>query len=193
MGTEEPSDMPEGPEATDPDPEPLEEASEGALQLAEAFLLTVASGDARKMWELFSETAQAYIIGLGHERGMDFDLTSRLKAGTASEEEWDTFLGDLIFGIQHDLSGLDFSRLAFESKAEPEAPMQVRVNYLVRLGPEMEGMQTAIPAGSILLSFQYDEWKVERLIPRPGGTTAAPASPGPSLGDAGGGNSGSPG
>lgn len=177
MGTEEPpSEMPDLPGDTNSDLEPLEEASEGALQVAEQFLLTVASGDARKMWELFSETAQAYIIGLGHERGMDFDLTSRLRAGTASEEEWDNFLGDLIFGIQHDLSGLDFTRLVFESKAEPEAPMQVRVNYLVRLGPEMEGMQTAIPAGSILLSYQYDQWKVERLVPRPGGKAAAPQS-----------------
>lgn len=179
MGTEEPPpEMPEQPEETDSDLEPMEEASEGALQLAEQFLLTVAAGDARKMWDLFSETAQAYIIGLGHERGMEFDLASRLRAGTASEEEWNTFLGDLIYGIQHDLSGLDLSRLVFESKAEPEAPMQVRVNYLVRLGPEMEGMQTAIPAGSLLLSFQYDQWKVERLIPRPGGS-AGTGSPGP--------------
>lgn len=186
MGTEqppgeEPDTPPEGP---DPEIEPLEEASEGALQLAEQFLLTVASGDARKMWDLFSESAQAYIIGLGHERGMEFDLASRLRGGTASDEEWDSFLGDLIFGIQHDLSGLDFSRLVFESKAEPEAPMQVRVNYLVRLGPEVEGIQTAIPAGSILLSFQFDQWKVERLVPRPGGAKAEPAKPdsGPSNG-----------
>lgn len=178
MGTEEPpAEMPDMPENLG-DLEPLEEASEGALQAAERFLLTVAAGDARRMWDQFSETAQAYIIGLGHERGMDFDLTSRLRSGTASDEEWDTFLGDLIYGIQHDLSGLDFTRLVFESKAEPEAPMQVRVNYLVRLGPEMEGMQTAIPAGSILLSFQYDQWKVERLIPRPGGTQATSPSSG---------------
>lgn len=170
MGTEEPpAEMPGVPDEMGPGLEPMEEASEGALQTAEQFLLAVAAGDARKMWDLFSETAQAYIIGLGHERGMDFDLTSRLRGGTASDQEWDDFLGDLIYGIQHDLSGLDFSRLVFESKAEPEAPMQVRVNYLVRLGPEVEGMQTAIPAGSLLLSFQYDQWKVERLIPRPGG------------------------
>ncbi|MGI8427336.1 MAG: hypothetical protein ACR2FO_08495 [Actinomycetota bacterium] len=188
MGIEEPfQGLPEG---ADPGVEALEQASEGALQIAEQFLLTVAAGDARAMWALFSETSQAYIIGLGHERGMDFDLTSRLKQGTATDEEVDTFLGDLMYGIQHDLSGVDFSRLAFESKAEPEAPMQVRVNYLVRLGPEMAGMQTAIPAGSILLSFQYDQWKVERLVPRPGpesavggpgsassGGSVAPASP----------------
>jgi hypothetical protein len=179
MGMEEPPpEMPEPPEGTDSDLEPMEEASEGALQTAEQFLLTVAAGDARKMWDLFSETAQAYIIGLGHERGMEFDLASRLRTGSASEEEWNTFLTTLFRSIQHDLSGLDFSRLIFESKAEPEAPMQVRVNYLVRLGPEMEGMQTAIPAGSLLLSFQYDQWKVERVIPRPGGAAGSTGSPG---------------
>jgi len=166
VNIEEPfSGMPEQPAEG---PEAMEQASEGALAVAEEFLLKVAAGDARGMWEMFSETAKGYIISLGLERGMDFDLASRLRQGTATDEDWSGFLGDLMFGIQHDLAGVDFSRLAFESKAEPEAPMQVRVQYLVRLGPEIEGMQTAIPAGSILLSFQYDAWKVERLVPRPG-------------------------
>ncbi|MGH2772234.1 MAG: hypothetical protein ACRDIU_03735 [Actinomycetota bacterium] len=164
---------PESPDAT----EAAEAASEGALALAEQFLLTVASGDARAMWELFSETARAFIVGLGHERGMQFDLVSRLKQGTASDQELDEFLGDLMLGIQRDLAGLDYTRLAFESVAEPEAPMQVRVNYLVRLGPEMEGMQAAIPAGSILLSLENDEWKVERLVPRPGDSVKADKAP----------------
>ena len=159
------ANLPEQPEAEE---EAVEEASEGALAVAEQFLLTISSGNAREMWDMFSETAQAYIIGLGHERGMDFDLASRLRSGTTSDEELDQFLGDLMLGIQHDLAGLDFSRMAFESKVEPEAPMQVRVNYLVQLGPEIEGIQTAIPAGSILLSLQNEQWKVERLVPRPG-------------------------
>ncbi len=161
-------DVPEGPEG---EPEPEELASEGALAAAEDFFNAVAVGDARRVWDLFSDTAQAYIINIGHERGMDFDLASRLRSGTASEEEVDDFLGDLLAGIQRDLSGIDFSRLAFESRAEPEAPMQVRVNYLVQLGPQVQQLQTAIPAGAIVLSLEGDEWKIERLLPGPAGGT----------------------
>lgn len=150
------------------DLEPEEAASEGVLGAAELFFRTVAAGDARGLWEQFSEAARAYILNLGHERGMDFDLTSRLRSGTASDEEIDDFLGDLLLGIQRDLAGVDFARLAFESKAEPEAPMQVRVNYLVRLGPDAGDLLTAMPAGSIVFSLEDDDWKIERLIPRPG-------------------------
>ncbi len=158
-------DLPDEPEG---DLEPEEVASEGALAVAEEFFAAVSTGDGRAVWNLFSDTAQAYIINIGHERGMDFDLASRLRAGTATDEEMNDFLGDLLAGIQHDLSGVDFPRLAFESKAEPEAPMQVRVNYLVQIGPEAQEFQTAMPAGSIVLSLQEGEWKIERLVPRPG-------------------------
>ena len=157
------SDLPDD----DPDQslEPEEVASEGALATAEAFFAALAAGDARAMWDLFSDSARAYIISLGHERGMDFDFASRLRAGTASEAESQDFLSDVLLGIQKDLTGVDFSRLAFESKVEPEAPMQVRVNYLVQVGPQVDELQTAIPAGSILLTLQEEQWKVERLLP----------------------------
>jgi hypothetical protein len=148
--------------------EPEEEASEGALAAAESFLGAITSGNGDAVWEMFSDTAQAYIINLGHERGMDFDLSSRLRTDTATEAERFEFRSDLLAGLQRDLAGVDFERLAFDSKAEPEAPMQVRVTYLVQIGPEEEQMLTAIPAGAIVLFLQDEVWKVERLIPGPG-------------------------
>ncbi len=113
---------------------------------------------------MFSGSAQAYIINLGIQRGMDFDLASRLRSGVATTEETDDFLGDLLAGLQRDLVGIDLTRVAFESKASPEAPMQVRVNLLVQLGPELDALQTAIPAGSIVLSLEDEVWRVERLL-----------------------------
>lgn len=151
------------------EPEPEEAASEGVVTVAEAFFTALKGGDARALWDLFSETARAFIINIGHERGMEFDLASQIRAGTAADDEMDGFLSDLMAGLRHDLAGVDLNRVALEAKAEPEAPMQMRVNYLVPLGPEIAGLQTAIPAGSLLLSLGDDGWKVERLIPRPGG------------------------
>lgn len=145
--------------------EPEEVASQGALAAAETFLAAIAAGDAREVWSLFSISAQAYIINLGVQRGMDFDLASRLRSGVATTEETDVFLGDLLGGLQRDLAGVDVSRVAMESKAAPEAPMQVRVNLLVQLGPQMSDLQTAIPAGGIILSLENEIWRVERLVP----------------------------
>ena len=146
---------------------PEEIASEGVLAAAEAFFAALAARQGRAVWASFSDRAREYIINMGHERGMDFELAARLRAGSASEEEMEAFLEDLLAGLERDLRGVDFARLAFEAKAEPEAPMQVRVNYLVTIGPQIEGIQTAIPAGSLVLALEEDGWKVERLEPRP--------------------------
>lgn len=148
-------------------PEPEEIASEGALAAAQAFFAALAARRADAVWAAFSDRARDYIINVGHERGMDFDLAARLRAGSASEQEMESFLADLLAGLERDLRGVDLSRLAFEAKAEPEAPMQVRVNYLVTIGPQIEGVQTAIPAGSLVLALEEDGWKLERIEPRP--------------------------
>jgi hypothetical protein len=145
------------------------------LAAAESFLGALALGDARAVWDMFSGTAQAYIINLGIQRGMDFDLASRLRSGAATTEETDSFLGDLLSGLQRDLVGIDLARIAFESKASPEAPMQVRVNLLVQLGPDLDQLQTAIPAGAIVLSLEDEAWRVERLI---GGGASSPRTGG---------------
>jgi len=166
------------PEGSGDEPEPEEVASEGALAVAETCFAQVAAGDAEGLWSLFSEPAQAYILNVGHERGMDFDLTSRLRAGAASSDEHEAFLSDVLAGIRRDLAGIDFARLAFDSKAEPEAPMQVRVHYLIQMGPDIPELLTAIPAGSLVLSLQPDGWRVERLVPRPGGEPPGAPVPG---------------
>lgn len=145
--------------------EPEEIASQGVLAVAERFIGAIATGDTYGVWSLFSTAAQAYIINLGVQRGMDFDLGSRLRAGIATSDETDAFLGDLHLGLQRDLAGVDVSRVAFESTAAPEAPMQVRVNLLVQLGPDSTDLQTAIPAGAIVLSLENEMWRVERLVP----------------------------
>lgn len=146
----------------------MEVASEEALRTAERFFDALVEGDSRSLWDLFSEQARAYIINIGHERGMDFDLASALRAGTAAVEDMEDFLADLLAGIRHDLTGVDLERLALESVAEPESPMRVRVTYLVELGPRLDELQPAIPAGSLVLVLEDEGWRVDRLVPRPG-------------------------
>jgi hypothetical protein len=99
---------------------------------------------------------------------MDFDFASRLREGTAGEEEFDDYAQDLLTGMRHDIGNLDFAQLAFQATAEPTAPDQVRVTYLVQMSEAIGDMRSAIPAGSLLLSYDGEQWKVDRLVPKPG-------------------------
>ena len=48
--------------------------------------------------------------------------------------------------------------------------MLVRVTYLVTLGEPVVGMGTAVPAGSLVMVLEDGDWKVERIVLRPGGS-----------------------
>jgi hypothetical protein len=146
----------------------MEMASDEPLKAAERFFQALAAGDARGLWDCFGEQARAFVLNLGLKRGMDFDLNSRLRQGTASDQEFEEFIGDFLDGVRRDLRGVDIHRVAFESQVEPETSLRVRVTYLVTLGEPGVGIATAVPAGSLLMVLEDGDWKVERIIPRPG-------------------------
>ncbi|HYR63571.1 MAG TPA: hypothetical protein VET24_13200 [Actinomycetota bacterium] len=148
---------------------PMEIASDEPLKAAERFFQALAGDDARGLWDCFGEQARSYVLNVGLERGMDFDLNSRLRQGTATDQEFEEFMGDLLQGVRRDLRGVDIQRLAFESQVEPETTLRVRVTYLVTLGEPGVGIVTAVPAGSLVMVLERDDWKVERIVPRPGG------------------------
>jgi len=148
---------------------PMEIASDEPLKAAERFFQALAGDDARGLWNCFGDQARAFVLNLGLERGMDFDLNSRLRQGATTDEEFDEFIGDFLQGVRRDLRGVDIQRLAFESQVEPETTMRVRVTYLVTLGEPGVGIVTAVPAGSLVMVLEHSDWKVERIVPRPGG------------------------
>lgn len=139
-----------------------------AQAAAERFLAAIDKADHRGVWEQFSENAQAYVLNRAVDRGMDFDLMSSIRDGTASEEDLDTYYQELLEGLRRDLRGVDFSRLKYEASPEPETTRQVRVVYLLEMDMAIGDQRPSIPAGSVLMAPQGESWKVERLIPRPG-------------------------
>jgi hypothetical protein len=147
----------------------MEIASDEPLKAAERFFQALAGDDARGLWDCFGEQARSYVLNLGLERGMDFDLNTRLRQGTATDEEFEEFIDDFLQGVRQDLRGVDIRRLAFESQVEPETTLRVRVTYLVTLGEPGVGIVTAVPAGSLVMVLEQGDWKVERIVPRPGG------------------------
>jgi hypothetical protein len=102
-----------------------------------------------------------------------------LRQGTATDEEFEEFIGDFLQGVRRDLRGVDIQRLAFESQVEPETVLRVRVTYLVTLGEPGVGFATAVPAGSLVMVLEDGDWKVERVVPRPGSSTGGGPGGGP--------------
>ena len=156
---------------------PMEIASDEPLKAAERFFQALAGGDARGLWDCFGEQARSYVLNIGLERGMEFDLNSRLRQGTATDQEFEEFTGDFLQGVRRDLRGVDIQRVAFESQVEPETTLRVRVTYLVTLGEPGVGIATAVPAGSLIMVLENGDWKVERIIPHPGGSSGRVVAP----------------
>lgn len=140
-----------------------------AQAAAERFLTAIDKGDHRGVWDHFSEQAQAYVLNRAVDRGMDFDLMSALRQGTASEEDLDTYYQELLEGLRRDLRAVEISRMTYEAKPEPESTTrQVRVTYLLEMDVAIGNQRPSIPAGSVILAPEDGRWKVDRLIPRPG-------------------------
>ena len=170
----------------DPGLSPMEMASDEPLKAAERFFLALAAGDGRGLWDCFGEQARAFVLNVGLQRGMDFDLNSRLRQGTATELELEEFIGDFLQGVRRDLRGVDIQRVAFESQVEPETTLRVRVTYLVTLGDPGAALTAAVPAGSLIMVLENGDWKVERIITRPGGSPKGGPGGGPGGSPAGG-------
>lgn len=160
-----PATWPAGPDAPS---EPDADTGAEAIAAAARFFAAIAAQDHRGLWHEFSEDARAYVINLALERGMDFDFASRLREGTAGEEEFDDYARDLLAGIRADIGNLDFERLTYEVDVDPSAPDKLRVRYLVALDDTLGQGPSAIPAGSLRMSYDGVRWRVERLIPKPG-------------------------
>lgn len=139
-----------------------------AREVAERFFDTIRDDDPRGLWALFSEDAQAYVLNLAVERGMDFDLSSAIRQGTAPDEDLDAYLEGLAEGIRRDLKGVDLDKLVFETKPHPDSPGHIRVVYLLQVEMAIGDVRPTIPAGSLDMVQNDGEWRVQRLIPKPG-------------------------
>lgn len=139
-----------------------------AAAQAERFLRAVDAGDRHAVWDLFSENAQAYVLNRAVDRGMDFDLMSAIRQRTATDEQFESYLEDLLDGLHRDLKGVDVPRLRYEAKAAGEPTGHIHVTYLLEMDVAIGDQRPSIPAGSVVMARESGTWKVERLVPRPG-------------------------
>jgi hypothetical protein len=142
----------------------------GAVAVVKRFFFAVSIGDGEALWEELGEQARAYVLNVAVQQGMDFELGSRLRLGTAEPTEWEDYLANLVWGVQRDTDGIDLANLAYEGEAIENG--QVRVRYAVPLGLVLPGgtaggTTPTIPAGSVITEQENGRWRVQRLVPRP--------------------------
>lgn len=139
--------------------------SSTAVEVTREFVAAVAWGEHLKVWDLLGPEARATVLRVAVNRGMDEALSARLRDGTATTGERDSFLGDLVNGLRTDLAGSDLDSLDYDPDPGPEEPGQARV-LLTAPMPEALGLP-GLPVGSVELSQEGDgQWLVERLLPR---------------------------
>ncbi|CAN5397020.1 hypothetical protein BH23ACT9_BH23ACT9_15590 [soil metagenome] len=143
----------------------------GSVAVVKRFFFAVSIADGEALWEELGEQARAYVLNVAVQQGMDFELGSRLRLGTATQTEWDDYLANLVWGVQRDTDGIDLANLAYEGEALDDG--QVRVRYGVPLGLVLPGgaaegtRPPTIPAGSAITGQESGHWRVQRLVPRP--------------------------
>lgn len=131
--------------------------------LVQAFVHAIAWGEHHTVWDLFGSEARTTVLKLATRRGMADDLVARLRDNTASADEYDEFLGDLILGLRADLEGNDLDSLQFETDPVAPGPGQARVVMNVPLPPTLGGV---LPMGSVELTTEDGSWKVVRIVPQ---------------------------
>ena len=140
------------------------EAATGVVERSRAFVQAVVWGEHHRVWDMLSADGRKTVLRVAVSRGMDEALASRLRDGTATDEEREPFLRDLVNGLRADLQGGDVDTLEYVEEQESPAPGVVRVVLRTPL-PEILG-GGGLPAGYVELTRGDAGWQVERLVKR---------------------------
>ena len=133
-------------------------------EAARTFVQAVAWGEHHMVWEMLSSEAQRVVMGIATSRGMPEPLAARLRDGTATQPELDQFRGDLVNGFRADLLAVDVDTLEYDVVEGVLEPGTARVVLVVPVPDPALG--PGLPAASLELSQEGEDWRVNRLISR---------------------------
>lgn len=131
------------------------------MSAAERFLRAIVWGEHLTVWEMMSAVGHEYVLQAGARRGLDPFLAQRIRFGTSTRDELDSFLTGVVHGLRVDFSAVPLD----DVRAAPCA---------VALGAETVDVPLECPAtfggacwaaGSIVLSRSGENWLVDRVKP----------------------------
>lgn len=134
-------------------------ASDDPSATARTFLDAVAWAEHTRLWDLLATTARVAVLEVATRRGMDALLAARLRESTASDDERDAFLVDLLHGVRSDLGDIDLDavRCSNDSWHEDQGGRTV-VQLLHDVPTELGG---PVPVGAVDLVAEADgTWRV---------------------------------
>lgn len=131
---------------------------------ARQFVEAVAWGEHRRVWELLSQDGRRSVLRIAVGRGMNEALSARLRDGTASTRETDSFLADLVNGLRADLTGSDLDTLSYR-----QDPLDVDGGpvWVVLTAPVPAALGGEVPVGTVEVVQEGGQWRVSRIKPRP--------------------------
>lgn len=138
--------------------------SDGAVEVARAFVAAVAWGEHRRVWDLLGREGRRTVLRVAVGRGMDETLAARLGDETATTKESDTFLADLVNGLRADLAGADLDSMGYQD--DPLGSEGGRA-WILLTAPMPDILGGDVPVGTVELAAEDGTWRVERLSPRP--------------------------
>jgi hypothetical protein len=133
---------------------------------AAAFVKAVAWGEHLRVWELFSIEARRLVLRVAVTRGMDEQLSARLRDGVAGSAERDIFLADLVNGLRADLRGADIDSLLFDPDPIPGPPDPNRARITLMAPVVNPILGAPLPVASMELVRERGQWRVEHLLPQ---------------------------
>ena len=142
------------------------EATTDVVETSRQFVHAVVWGEHHRVWDMLSSEGRKTVLRVATGRGMDEALAGRLREGTATAEERESFLTDLVNGLRVGLQGSDVDNLLFEEAPEPPSEGVTRVFAKSPL-PEVLG-GGGLPAAYLELTEEHGGWRVERMVPRVG-------------------------
>jgi hypothetical protein len=128
--------------------------------VAAAFVRAIASGDERALWHLFSETARVRIIDIGEHQGLPAALAAKVRNDTATAEEMETFLVDVLDGLRRDLEWSTVTSL--EPEVVLEAGDTARVALIEPLTVQLPGTPPGLPAAWLTL-VEAGGWYIDTI------------------------------
>ena len=134
-----------------------------AREVAVEFIRAVLWGEHLTVWKLLSTAGRDHVLSAGERRGLDAVQAQRIRQGTSTDQEMDTFLTGLIHGLRFDFSSVELSEVRVGSDVVREGEAGLEIEFGLEV-PATFGDQWWA-AGSIVVAHTDSGWRVERIHP----------------------------